>query len=249
MEEQMKRSDERSGTPPAMDADAVRQAIEWAILSRRSVRAFLPTPVSQETVESILDVARFAATGVNIQPWRVHVVTGHAKDRICAAIQRINSHSTLDETCTDEWDYYPREWISPYLERRRAVGWKLYGLLGIEKGDKQRMQAQHSRNYQFFDAPVGLFFTISRVMQEGSLLDYGMFLQNIMIAARAHGLSTCPQAAFMKYHKVIAEQLRLDTDERFVVGMSLGFADHSCIENTLVTERAEVGSFTTFYSD
>ena len=245
----MKRSDERSGTPPAMDADAVRQAIEWAILSRRSVRAFLPTPVSQETVESILDVARFAATGVNIQPWRVHVVTGHAKDRICAAIQRINSHSTLDETCTDEWDYYPREWISPYLERRRAVGWKLYGLLGIEKGDKQRMQAQHSRNYQFFDAPVGLFFTISRVMQEGSLLDYGMFLQNIMIAARAHGLSTCPQAAFMKYHKVIAEQLRLDTDERFVVGMSLGFADHSCIENTLVTERAEVDSFTIFYSD
>jgi nitroreductase len=122
-------------------------------------------------------------------------------------------------------------------------------LLGIEKGDKERMQAQHSRNYQFFDAPVGLFFTINRVMQQGSLLDYGMFLQNIMIAARAHGLSTCPQAAFMKYHKVISEQLRLETTERFVVGMSLGFADASCIENTLVTERAEVGSFTTFYSD
>jgi nitroreductase len=115
--------------------------------------------------------------------------------------------------------------------------------------DKERMQAQHGRNYQFFDAPVGLFFTIDRVMQQGSLLDYGMFLQNIMIAARAHGLSTCHQAAFMKYHKVISEQLRLETTERFVVGMSLGFADASCIENTLVTERAEVGSFTTFYSD
>jgi nitroreductase len=239
----------RNDTPPAMDADALRKAIEWAILSRRSVRAFLPTPVPRDTVESILDIARFAATGVNIQPWRVHVVTGHAKDRICAAIQRANEDSSLDETCTDEWDYYPREWISPYLERKRAVGWKLYGLLGIEKGDRQRMQGQHSRNYQFFDAPVGLFFTIDRVMQQGSLLDYGMFLQNIMIAARAHGLSTCPQAAFMKYHKVIADQLRLKTSEMFVVGMSLGFADASRVENSLVTERAEVGAFTTFYSE
>jgi nitroreductase len=240
---------QRSDTPPPMDPDALREAVEWAILSRRSVRAFLPTPVSQETVESILDVARFAATGGNIQPWRVHVVTGHAKDRVCAAIQQVIDDSAFDETCTDEWDYYPREWTSPYLERRRAVGWKLYGLLGIEKGDKDRMKAQHSRNYHFFDAPVGLFFTIDRVMQKGSLLDYGMFLQNIMIAARAHGLSTCPQAAFMKYHKIIANQLQLNASEMFVVGMSLGFADASSIENSLVTERAEVGSFTTFHSE
>jgi nitroreductase len=239
----------RCDAPPAMDADALREAVEWAILSRRSVRAFLPTPVSQETVESILNVARFAATGVNIQPWRVHVVMGHAKERISAAIQRANADSVLDEAYSDEWDYYPREWISPYLERKRTVGWGLYGLLGIEKGDKARMHAQHSRNYQFFDAPVGLFFTIDRVMQKGSLIDYGMFLQNIMVAARAHGLSTCPQAAFMKYHKIIANELRLGASEMFVVGMSLGFADHSRIENTLVTERAEVGSFTTFYSD
>jgi nitroreductase len=132
---------------------------------------------------------------------------------------------------------------------RRAVGWKLYGLLGIEKGDKERMQAQFSRNYQFFDAPVGLFFTINRIMRRGGLLDYGMFLQNIMIAARAHGLSSCPQAAFMKYYRVIADQLELEASEMFVVGMSLGFADHSSIENRLVTERAEAGSFTTFYAD
>lgn len=236
-------------TQPPMDADALRTAIEWAILSRRSVRAFLPTPVPRETVEQILDVARFAATGVNIQPWRVHVVTGHTKDRICAAIQRISGDSESDEVCTDEWDYYPREWVSPYLERKRTVGWKLYGMLGIEKGDRERMKAQHSRNYQFFDAPVGLFFTVDRVLQQGSLLDYGMFLQNIMLAARAHGLSTCPQAAFMKYHEVIADQLGLKTNEMFLVGMSLGFSDTSRIENTLVTERAEVDSFTTFYSD
>ena len=239
----------KSDVPPPMDPDALREAIEWAILSRRSVRAFLPTPVPQETVESILDVARFAATGVNIQPWRVHVVTGRARDRVCAAIQHVIEDSASDETCTDEWDYYPREWISPYLERRRSVGWKLYGLLGIEKGDKVRMTAQHSRNYNFFDAPVGLFFTIDRVMQSGSLIDYGMFLQNIMIAARAHGLSTCPQAAFMKYHKIIASQLSLDPSEMFLVGMSLGFADASSIENTLVTERAEVSAFSTFHSE
>jgi nitroreductase len=240
---------QRSDTPPPIHPDALREAIEWAILSRRSVRAFLPTPVPQETVESILDVARFAATGVNIQPWRVHVVTGRAKDRVCAAIQQVIDDSAFDETCTDEWDYYPREWISPYLERKRTVGWKLYGLLGIEKGDKERMAAQHSRNYKFFDAPVGLFFTIDRVMQKGSLIDYGMFLQNIMIAARAHGLSTCPQAAFMKYHKIIASQLRLDANEMFLVGMSLGFADASSIENSLVTERAEVSAFSTFHSE
>jgi nitroreductase len=163
--------------------------------------------------------------------------------------QRLYFSNLLDETHTDEWNYYPREWISPYLERKRAVGWQLYGLLKIQKGDKQRMKAQHSRNYRFFDAPVGLFFTVNRVMQQGSLLDYGMFLQNIMIAASAHGLSTCPQAAFMKYHTIIADQLRFETDEMLVVGMSLGFSDPSRIENSLVTERAEVGSFTAFHSD
>ena len=240
---------ERSGPPPTMDPGVLRRTIEWALVSRRSTRAYLPTPVARETVEAILDVARFAATGVNMQPWRVHVVTGAARERICAAIQQVHDTPELDATHTDQWDYYPREWISPYLERKRAVGWKLYGLLGIEKGDKLRMHAQHGRNYQFFDAPVGLFFTIDRTMQQGSFLDYGMFLQNIMIAARAHGLSTCPQAAFMKYHALIAETLRFEPDERLVVGMSLGYADPASIENALETERAPVSSFTTFHAD
>jgi nitroreductase len=114
-------------------ADALRKAVEWAIMSRRSIRAFLPTPVPQATVESVLDAARFAASGVNTQPWRVHVITGQAKDCICAAIQRVNRDSASDSTYSQEWEYYPREWISPYIERRRPVGWKLYGLLGIEK--------------------------------------------------------------------------------------------------------------------
>jgi len=240
---------ERSALPPAMAPSVLRQAIEWALVSRRSTRAYLATPVSRETIESILDVARFAATGVNMQPWRVHVVTDAARERICAAIQRVRDTPELDAMHTDQWDYYPREWISPYIERKRAVGWELYGLLGIEKGDKMRMHAQHGRNFQFFDAPVGLLFTINRAMQKGSLLDYGMFLQNIMIAARAHGLSTCPQAAFMKYHALISEALEFESDEMLVVGMSLGYADPDSIENSLETERAAVSSFTTFHQD
>ncbi|QBR01490.1 nitroreductase [Paraburkholderia pallida] len=239
---------ERNGPPPTTDPDVLRQTIEWALVSRRSIRAYLPTPVPQATVESILDVARFAATGVNLQPWRVHVVMGAARQRISAAIQRVHDLPELDVAHQDAWDYYPREWTSPYLDRKRAVGWQLYGLLGIEKGDKVRMHAQHGRNYRFFDAPVGLFFTIDRVMQQGGLLDYGMFLQNIMIAARAHGLSTCPQAAFMKYHALIADELRLAPNEMLVVGMSLGYADPASAENTLETERAPVATFTTFHT-
>ncbi|MNT32484.1 Nitroreductase family protein [compost metagenome] len=193
-------------------------------------------------------MARYAATGVNIQPWKVHVVTGPAKDRVCAAIRKVDNDPTLSRMHSDEWSYYPDEWVSPYIDRRRALGWKLYGLLGIEKGDKQRMHEQHGRNYQFFDAPVGLFFTMDRVMERGSLLDYGMFLQNIMVMARTYGLSTCPQAAFMKYHKIIERELRLKPEEIFVVGMSLGFADESRIENSLVSEREPSSSFAVFHS-
>ncbi|HTD03415.1 nitroreductase [Undibacterium sp.] len=239
---------ERNSPPPEIGVELLRKAVEWAIKSRRSVRAFLPTSIPQETVESILDVARFSATGVNVQPWQVHVVTGDAKERLCRAIQQVNDNPHLAEAHQDEWDYYPREWISPYVDRKRNVGWELYGLLGIEKGDKEKMHAQHSRNYRFFDAPVGFLFTINRVMQQGSLLDYGMFLQNIMVVARAHGLSTCPQAAFMKYHRIIAKELNLSPDELFLCGMSLGYASPEHVENSLVTEREDVTAFAKFYS-
>lgn len=233
--------------PPPDELVAIRRAVEWAIVTRRSARAFLEKEVPRETVEAILDVARYAATGVNIQPWKVHVVVGDAKDRLCAAIKRIDDDPSHSTTHSDEWDYYPEQWVSPYVDRRRALGWQLYGLLGIERGNKLRMQQQHGRNYLFFDAPVGLLFTVDRVMSEGSLLDYGMFLQNIMVVARAAGLSTCPQAAFMKYHTIIEHELSLQPDEKFLVGMSLGYADESRLENTLVSEREPVSSFTSFH--
>ncbi|MCX5731250.1 MAG: nitroreductase [Deltaproteobacteria bacterium] len=235
-------------TPPdGLSPEQLRAAVDFAITSRRSLRAFLPTPVPRETIESILAVASRAPSGTNTQPWKVHVVTGEAKSRLSAAVLAAHDDPAVARTHTEEWDYYPREWASPYVERRRKVGWDLYGLLGIGKTDRAAMHAQHGRNFRFFDAPMGLVFTIDRVMRQGSYLDYGMFLQSVMVAARGRGLDTCPQAAFMQYHRIIAEQLTIPATEMVVCGMSLGYADPSKVENRLRTEREPVGAFVTYH--
>jgi len=230
-------------TPPTPEQSA---AVDAAIVTRHSMRAFLPTPVPRALIEELLAVAARAPSGTNTQPWQVHVLTGGAKERLVARIQSVYDDPEELATHSEEYAYYPREWVSPYIDRRRKVGWDLYGLLGITKGDKLRMHEQHGRNYRFFDAPVGLMFTIDRVMQQGSWLDYGMFLQNIMVAARGRGLHTCPQAAFTQFHRVIAEELGLAPSQQVVCGMSLGYADPAAIENTLVTERDPVAAFTRF---
>ncbi|RYE71327.1 MAG: nitroreductase, partial [Oxalobacteraceae bacterium] len=147
---------------------------------------------------------------------------------------------------SEEYPYYPRTWKSPFIDRRRKVGWDLYALLGLTRENKAGMAAQHARNFRFFDAPVGLMFTIDRSMEQGSWLDYGMFLQSIMVAARGRGLDTCPQAAFTQYHRIISEQLMLSADDMVVCGMALGWADPGKIENTLVTEREPVSGFVRF---
>jgi len=224
-------------------------AVDAAITSRHSMRAFLPTEVPRDVMEEILRVAARAPSGTNTQPWQVHVLTGAAKQRFSARIQAAFDDPAELATHQEEYAYYPREWASPYIDRRRKVGWDLYGLLGIGKTDKARMHDQHGRNYQFFDAPVGLVFSIDRVMQQGSWLDYGMFLQNIMIAARARGLHTCPQAAFTQFHRLIADELRLRPEQMLVCGMALGYADPAAVENSLVTERAPVAEFTRFLAD
>ena len=239
----------RISSPPPIQPDALRDAVDWAIVTRRSIRAFLPKPVSKKEVDAILGVASAAASGVNTQPWRVHVVCGNAKERLSAAIAKIDDDPELSAKLEEPYDYYPTQWVPPFIDRRRKVGWDLYGLLGIAKGDKDRMHAQHGRNYRFFDAPVGLFFTMNRVMQTGSFLDYGMFLQSVMVAARGRGLDTCPQVAFTKFHQVIASQLGIPDDEVLVCGMSLGYADTSRIENSLVTEREPVDRFTTHHDE
>lgn len=237
----------RLSSPPNIPNDILRSAVDWTLVSRRSTRAFLSNPVTKDEVEAILDVARYCASGVNTQPWHVHVVIGPAKDRLIEAITRIYDDPVQMAELDEPYDYYPQEWFSPYIDRRRKVGWDLYGLLGIEKGDKDRMHAQHGANYRFFGAPVGLMFTLDKGMGRGSLIDYGMFLQSIMTAARARGLDTCPQAAFTTFHRVIAKQLQIPDQQMFVCGMSLGYADPSRIENALATDRVPVGEFARFH--
>lgn len=223
-----------------------QQAVDAAITSRRSIRAFLPTPVAREDIETILQVAARAPSGTNTQPWKVYVLTGAIKERLSDAIVAAHDDPIIARDHVEEYFYYPREWVPPYIDRRRKVGWDLYALLGLTRDNKAGMHAQHARNYRFFDAPAGLIFTMDRIMEQGSWLDYGMFLQNIMVAARGRGLDTCPQAAFTQYHKIITEILQLPAGERVVCGMSLGYADPDRIENTLVTEREPVAGFTKF---
>jgi nitroreductase len=229
-------------TPPAADIAAA----EAAIATRRSVRAFLPTPVPRATVERILAVASRAPSGTNTQPWKVYVLTGEPLRSLSRRLVAAYDDPEESARHSEEYPYYPTEWVSPYIDRRRKIGWDLYGLLGIGKTDKARMHAQHRRNYEFFGAPVGLMFTIDRILRQGSWLDYGMFIEGVMVAARARGLDTCPQAAFTQFHRIIVEHVGAPPNEQLVCGMSLGWADPAAIENTLVTEREPVAGFARF---
>jgi nitroreductase len=215
--------------------------VDEAIASRRSIRRFLPTQVPAAEVEAILDVAARAPSGTNMQPWHGYVVAGAAKDALIAAVQA--AFDVGDVGDGQEVQYYPDEFFEPYLSRRRAVGWDLYGLLGIARGEAAKMKAQHRRNFQFFDAPVGMIFTIDRRLATGSWLDYGMFLANVMTAARGRGLDTCAQAAWTHYHRAIRPVLGLADAETVVCGMALGYADPDAAENTLVTVRLPARSF------
>ena len=225
-------------------------AVDAAIHSRMSVRAFLPKAVPRETLEHLLAIASRAPSGTNTQPWKVYVLQGGSRDslvgKVCAAHDAIRANPELAAQYKEEYDYYPEKWVSPYIDRRRENGWGLYGLLGIGKGDKDKMHAQHQRNYKFFDAPVGLMFTLDRVMGRGSLVDYGMFMQNIMVAARGHGLHTCPQAAWNGFAKIILPHIGAGDDEMLVCGMALGYADESALVNTFRTPRVGVEAFTTW---
>jgi nitroreductase len=220
--------------------------VDAAITSRKSVRAFVPTPVPRETIEDMLRVASRAPSGTNTQPWKVYVLTGTSKSELSSKILAAYDDPEEAATHKEEYAYYPTEWRAPFIDRRRKIGWDLYGLLKIGKTDKARMHDQHGRNYSFFDAPVGLMFTIDRVMQQGSWMDYGMFLQSLMVAARARGLDTCPQAAFTQFHRIIMEHIGAPPNEMLVCGMSLGVADTAAPENALVTEREPVAGFACF---
>jgi nitroreductase len=231
-----------------MTDSAVVSAVDHAITSRMSARAFTQQAVSRELITDILQVASRAPSGTNTQPWKVYVLQGATRDalvdKVCTAHDAIRANPDVAKQYEEQYDYYPEKWVSPYIDRRRENGWSLYGLLGIGKGDKDLMHAQQQRNFKFFDAPVGLMFTIDTILGRGSMLDYGMFMQNIMVAARARGLHTCPQAAWNAFHSIILPHIGAAENERLVCGMALGFADSDDKVNTLLTPRVPVIEFT-----
>ncbi|MFH5924765.1 nitroreductase [Roseomonas xinghualingensis] len=231
--------------PPA-DPDTMREAVAYAISSRRSIRGFTATQIDRATITRLLEIASRAPSGSNIQPWKAHVLMGAPLARVSAALL---GAFTSGEAESREYQYYPRIWRSPYLERRRDLGWKLYALAGVARGDKAAGKRQTARNYAFFGAPVGLIFTIDRDMEQGSWLDYGMFLQSLMIAARGFGLDTCPQAAIANYPDVLRKELGLPDSGMVVCGMALGVADPAEPTNGLVAEREPVSAFTIFHGD
>jgi nitroreductase len=224
--------------------DASGSVVDAAITSRRSLRAFLPTPLPRATVEHLLNVAARAPSGTNMQPWRGHAMAGERLRRFCDVVEAAFLAGAPAEA--RDYRYYPETFFEPYLARRREVGWGLYTLLGIGRGDTDKMRLQHARNFRFFGAPVGVIFAVDRRLEIGSWLDYGMFLQNVMVAARGLGLDTCPQAAFANFPDTVRAALGLPFQDVIVCGMAIGHADPDAVENTLQTTRAPAREFMSF---
>ncbi|MFZ9195953.1 MAG: nitroreductase [Burkholderiales bacterium] len=215
-----------------------------AVRSRRSVRAYKPDPVPPALLREIVELGRHAPSGSNIQPWRVHVLTGATLKRVGTAIE---SAFLNDEPGHQrDYDYYTDPVFEPYLTRRRACGWGLYGTLGIGKGDHEKSKAYRASNYTFFGAPAGLVFTIDRKLEKGSWLDYGMFLQTLMLAARARGLHSCAEASIASYPDVVRRELRLGSEWVVICGMAMGYADAEAVVNTFQPERIALEDYATF---
>ncbi len=215
-----------------------------AARTRRSIRTYKPDPVPIEIVREIVAVGRHAPSGSNIQPWRVHVFTGATLKRVGAAIRQafVNDEPGHKR----DYDYYTDPIYEPYLARRRQCGWGLYGTLGIGRGDREKSKAYRATNYNFFSAPVGLVFTIDRKLEKGSWLDYGMFLQTIMLAARARGLHTCPEAAIASYPDIVRRELGITNDWIVICGMAMGYADPDAIINTFQPPRIGLEEYAVF---
>ncbi|NOR51637.1 MAG: nitroreductase [Gammaproteobacteria bacterium] len=215
-----------------------------ALRARKSTRAFSSEDVSPELIHRVLDAARHAPSGVNTQPWQVAVVTGDKKEKLCGLIEnqfRSNIKGVMDYT------YYPEKWIEPYRNRRKTCGLQMYSALNISREDKNRQLDQWAANYRAFDAPVVLFFFMDKVMSTGSYLDYGMFLQSIMLSAVEEGLATCPQGALAEYPEIVKRELNYPLDSVLLGGMALGYEDKSEPINSYRTERLAVEEFTRFF--
>lgn len=227
-----------------MDINAPAPDVFAAARTRRSIRAYKPDVIAPALLREIVEVARHAPSGSNIQPWRVHVLTGATLKRVGDAIK----HAFLSGEPGHErdYDYYTDPVYEPYLSRRRQCGWGLYGTLDIGRGDYEKSKAYRARNYEFFGAPAGLIFTIDRGLEKGSWLDYGMFLQTIMLSARSRGLHTCPEAAIASYPDVVRRELAITNDWVVICGMAMGYADPDAIINTFQPPRIGVDDYAVF---
>jgi nitroreductase len=214
-----------------------------AVLGRKSIRRFTDQAVDEDVVWAILTGAARAPSGTNFQPWKVHVVTGDSRARLSEAVRG----SATGTGGSLEYSYIPDEVKEPYLSRRRKIGYDLYALYGIDREDRPARAEAMLRNFDFFGAPVGLFVTMDRALTIGQWLDCGMFLQNIMILARAYGLETCPQQAWCDYGDVVRQELGIAEDHIILTGLALGNADWSAPENSLVTEREPATAFTLWH--
>ena len=220
-------------------------AVEHAITTRRAIRAFRPDPVGLAVVSRILTVASHAPSGSNIQSWSLHVVTGQPLKRLS---EELVAEFMSGAPERPDFSYYPTNWRSPYVERRRKTGWSLYGLAGVARGDREAGRRQRARNYSFFGAPVGLVFAIDDDLNEGSWVDNGMLMQSIMILARAHGLHTCPLAAIGNYPDIVRRHLGIPDSQIVIAGMGIGYIDPDDPTNRLMTDREPVSSFCTYHT-
>jgi nitroreductase len=218
--------------------------VDQIIRGRFACRAFMDRAIPQRMITDILDVARFAPSGANIQPWRVYVVGGANKDKISRAL--LKAHEEARDQHASEYQYYAPQLPEPYLSRRHQFGRLFYGSLDIEQSDMAGRARQTAKNYGFFGAPVGLIVTIDRRLQQGSWLDLGMFIQNVMIASGARGLQTCPQETFAKYHALLRKLLPIPPEEMVVCGMSIGFAEEDCLNKGSLMPKAAVEEFAQF---
>lgn len=234
-----------AGTPNAVgDAAVSAMEVADAIRSRHSVRCFLPTPVAPSLLRQVLDTASNAPSGSNLQPWTVFVLTGRTLAALGSDMR--DAYLRDEPGHRREYSYYPATMPEPFLSRRRACGWSLYGTLGITRGETARMKAQRSTNYDFFGAPVGLVFTIDAALEVGSWMDYGGFLQSIMLAARGFGLHSCAQASIAEYPDIVRRHLPVSPGHTVLCGMAMGYADAAAPINAFRTARAGVDEFATF---
>lgn len=223
-------------SPETSEATVTLDAVMRA---RTSVRAFRPDPVPRAHLVEILELARTAPSTFNTQPWRVHLLAGEAKRTLSEAIGQAhadNSHPPFSP--------FPPTPSPDCVGRQHDFGQRYYAALGIDRADLVARARQTGRNFLFFDAPVGLIFTIEAALTKHSWLDYGLFLQNLMLAAQVRGLATCPQVSFVRYQSIIAQQLGLAPDEAVVCGMSLGYADEQAAVNQLGMPREPLERFT-----